>query len=149
MKPYHSLDHLLQLEWQLAGLTVQADWIGSRQEWFPYVRPDDVDDLSGYFWNKALPRAQSAIVHAGLAPASISPFQGIAHLFPHIRTPSPVQALLDVTSLPAGPTLVVIEDMTGSGKTEAALVAAHRLMASGRGVHVPRTRGDELVKPLL
>ncbi|ASL40497.1 MULTISPECIES: CRISPR-associated helicase/endonuclease Cas3 [Acetobacter] len=132
IKPYHSLDHLLQLEWQLAGLTVQADWIGSRQEWFPYVRPDDVDDLSGYFWNKALPRAQSAIVHAGLAPASISPFQGIAHLFPHIRTPSPVQALLDVTSLPAGPTLVVIEDMTGSGKTEAALVAAHRLMASGR-----------------
>lgn len=130
--PYHSLDHLLQLEWQLAGLTVQADWIGSRREWFPYVRPDDVADFAGYFWNKALHRAQGAIVQAGLAPVSISPFQGIAHLFPHIRTPSPVQALLDVTSLPAGPALVVIEDMTGSGKTEAALVAAHRLMASGR-----------------
>lgn len=130
--PYLSAEALLQLEWRLAGLTVQADWIGSRQEWFPYVSPDDVADASGYFWNHALRHAQAAIVRAGLAPVSASPFQGIAHLFPHIRTPSPVQALMEVASLPTGPTLVVIEDMTGSGKTEAALVAAHRLMAAGR-----------------
>jgi CRISPR-associated endonuclease/helicase Cas3 len=32
-----------------------------------------------------------------------------------------------------GPQLVVLEDLTGSGKTEAALVLAHRLMASGHG----------------
>ncbi|MCX2561188.1 CRISPR-associated helicase Cas3' [Acetobacter farinalis] len=130
--PYLAAEALLQLEWRLAGLTVQADWIGSRQEWFPYVSPDDVADASGYFWNHALRHAQAAIVRAGLAPVSASPFQGIAHLFPHIRTPSPVQALMEVASLPTGPTLVVIEDMTGSGKTEAALVAAHRLMAAGR-----------------
>lgn len=128
---YSFLEDLLQLEWRLAGLTVQADWIGSRQEWFPYVRPEDVADASGYFWNQALHRAQAAIASAGLSPAHISPFRGIASLFPHIRNPSPIQALLEVASFPADPTLIVIEDMTGSGKTEAALVAAHRLMASG------------------
>ncbi len=130
--PYSSLDSLLQLEWQLAGLTVQADWIGSRQEWFPYVRPEDVADVSGYFWNHALHRAHGATVRAGLGPVSSSVFQGITHLFPHVRTPSPVQALMEVASFLAGPTLVIIEDTTGSGKTEAALVAAHRLMASGQ-----------------
>ena len=34
--------------------------------------------------------------------------------------------------LPDGPALFMIEDETGSGKTEAALMLAHRLMASGR-----------------
>jgi len=34
--------------------------------------------------------------------------------------------------LPEGPCLFVIEDATGSGKTEAALVMAHRLMQGGR-----------------
>ena len=35
-------------------------------------------------------------------------------------------------ALPDGPALFVIEDETGSGKTEAALMLAHRLMRSGR-----------------
>lgn len=124
--------HLLQLEWRLAGLTNKADWIGSNQEWFPYVAPHEVRDVAGYWWNHAVPRAQAAIARAGLAPVAIAPFQGIGHLFAHVAMPSPVQALMETLHLPAGPTLVVIEDMTGSGKTEAALLAAHRLMAAGR-----------------
>ena len=35
-------------------------------------------------------------------------------------------------TLPAGPVLAVIEDLTGSGKTEAAVTLAHRLLACGR-----------------
>ena len=123
---------LLRLEWQLAGLTVTADWIGSRREWFAYVAPDAVRDAAGYFWNHALPRARTAIARAGLGPADVAPFRGIARLFPHVSEPSPVQALMEGVAMPAGPALVVIEDMTGSGKTEAAMVAAHRLMASGQ-----------------
>ncbi|WP_276592062.1 CRISPR-associated helicase Cas3' [Komagataeibacter melomenusus] len=130
--PVPSLDQLRQLEWQLAGVTVVTDWIGSRQDWFPYVQPDDVADAAGYFWNHALPRAQHALARAGLGPVTVAPFRGIGHLFAHVQVPSPVQALLEEIALPAGPALVVIEDMTGSGKTEAALVVAHRLMASGR-----------------
>ena len=34
--------------------------------------------------------------------------------------------------MPEGPCLFVIEDVTGAGKTEAALVLAHRLMCAGR-----------------
>ncbi|MBB2201092.1 CRISPR-associated helicase Cas3' [Gluconacetobacter tumulisoli] len=130
-RPGH--DILRRLEWVLAGITIHADWIGSRREWFPYVQPEDVRDPSGYFWNHALPRAQAAIFRAGLGPMALAPFAGALRLFDHIREPSPVQALLEGTALPSGPVLAVIEDMTGSGKTEAALVLAHRLMAHGRG----------------
>lgn len=129
---------LVQLQWKLAALTIEADWIGSRARWFPYVTPDAVHDAAGYFWNRALPRAQAAIACAGLGPVQVAPFAGIGHLFPHIGAPSPVQAMMEGISLPAGPCLLVIEDMTGSGKTEAAMIAAHRLMASGhaRGLFV-------------
>ena len=34
--------------------------------------------------------------------------------------------------MPSGPALFVVEDLTGSGKTEAALILAHRLMVAGR-----------------
>ncbi|WP_081434691.1 CRISPR-associated helicase/endonuclease Cas3 [Gluconacetobacter diazotrophicus] len=125
-------DTLRRLEWMLARVTIQADWIGSQQEWFPYVTPESVADPSGYFWNHALPRAQSAIHRAGLGPMVGAPFAGTAGLFDHIREPSPMQALLETLPVPSGPVLVVIEDATGSGKTEAALVMAQRLIAAGR-----------------
>jgi CRISPR-associated endonuclease/helicase Cas3 len=35
-------------------------------------------------------------------------------------------------ALPVGPLLALVEDVTGGGKTEAALVLAHRLLAAGR-----------------
>src|SRR5690606_33794531 len=36
-------------------------------------------------------------------------------------------------ALPDGPVLAVIEDETGAGKTEAALILAHRMMQAGKG----------------
>ena len=59
-------------------------------------------------------------------------------LFPHIDKPTPLQLFCEEVALPDGPTLFVIEDMTGAGKTEAAVSLAHRLLANGRarGVHV-------------
>jgi CRISPR-associated endonuclease/helicase Cas3 len=38
-----------------------------------------------------------------------------------------------ITSLPDGPCLTIIEDMTGAGKTEAALILTARMMAAGKG----------------
>ncbi len=46
--------------------------------------------------------------------------------------PSPLQAWASREAVPAEPTLYLIEDLTGSGKTEAALILAHRLIAAGR-----------------
>jgi CRISPR-associated endonuclease/helicase Cas3 len=43
-----------------------------------------------------------------------------------------VQIFAETALFPEGPTLIVIEDVTGSGKTEAALTLAHRLMGAGR-----------------
>lgn len=121
-----------RLGWHLAGLVTLADWIGSRQAWFPYVRPEEVADPAGYLWDHALPRAAAALAAAGLTMAAPAPFRGLDGLFPGIATPSPVQRWAETVDLPPGPVLAVIEDLTGSGKTEAALTLAHRLLAAGR-----------------
>ncbi len=129
---------VLRLAWRLAGLTTLADWVGSRQAWFPYVPVDAVADPAGYFWNKAVPQAGAALAAAGLAAAEPAPFGGIRKLFPGVSHPSPVQAWAETVELPAGPLLAVIEDLTGSGKTEAAITLAHRLLSDGRaqGIYV-------------
>ncbi|MFZ4408093.1 MAG: CRISPR-associated endonuclease Cas3'', partial [Paracraurococcus sp.] len=121
-----------RMAWQLAGLTTLADWIGSRQAWFPYVGPEAVLDPAGYFWDRALPQAAAAIAAAGLANPRPARFEGLRGLFPGITTPSPAQGWAEAVELPEGPILAVIEDLTGSGKTEAALTLAHRLLATGR-----------------
>ncbi|MBU8546680.1 CRISPR-associated helicase Cas3' [Roseomonas sp. ROY-5-3] len=119
-----------RLGWHLAGLVTLADWVGSRQAWFPYAAA--VDDPAAYLWDHALPRAAAALAAAGLAPAAPSRFAGIGGLFPAIVQPSPVQLWAQNVDLPEGPILAVIEDMTGSGKTEAAVTLAHRLLAAHR-----------------
>jgi CRISPR-associated endonuclease/helicase Cas3 len=89
--PRPAAEHdVLRLSWRLAGLTTLADWVGSRQPWFPYVGVEAVADPAGYFWNHAVPRAGAALAAAGLAAAGPSPFGGPRWLFPVITTPSPV-----------------------------------------------------------
>lgn len=121
-----------RFSWWLAGLTILADWVGSRQAWFPYQPPDMVSDPAHYYNTVALPLARQAIRSAGLNVSAPSPFQGVHGLFPAIRDLTPVQCWAEQVDLSSGPILAVIEDLTGSGKTEAALTLAHRLMATGR-----------------
>src|SRR5690606_31311123 len=61
-----------------------------------------------------------------------SPVTGYAALTGTAYEPSPVQAWAEVVELPAGPFIAFVEDVTGSGKTEAALILAHRLLSTGR-----------------
>ena len=112
----------------LAGLAVLADWIGSNQEWFPYCEP--VQNLEGY-WNAARERAMRAVGEAGVLPAGISRHFDYRDMLGIGVVPSPMQTWAREVALPAGPALFMIEDETGSGKTEAALMLAHRLMDSG------------------
>ncbi|MBO1076948.1 CRISPR-associated helicase Cas3' [Roseomonas marmotae] len=127
-----ALPDLVACSWRLAGLVTLADWIGSRQAWFPYVGAAALANPAGYFWDHALPRAAAALSAAGLSPAAPASFAGLQGLFPGVTLPSPLQRWAETVELPAGPVLAVIEDLTGSGKTEAALTLAHRLMAQGR-----------------
>jgi CRISPR-associated endonuclease/helicase Cas3 len=120
------------LAWWLAGLTTLADWIGSGR-WFPPVEAQTRSDLGTYWRSIALPQSRQALVEAGLTRSSVSPQGGMVALFPEIKTPRPLQQWVETVFLPDGPTLFVIEDVTGAGKTEAAVVLAHRLILAGRG----------------
>jgi CRISPR-associated endonuclease/helicase Cas3 len=60
---------VVRLSWRLAGLTTLADWVGSRQEWFPYAAA--VADPARYLWNR-IPHAAAALCAAGLATSGPS-----------------------------------------------------------------------------
>lgn len=109
-----------------AGLLTLADWLGSDGGWFPFPGDEaDVPDGSGRFaW--ALGRARSALAARGLVP---EPARALAAALPFtlqaltgFAEPSAGQAaMLDLPPAPAG-RICLIEDETGSGKTEAALI---------------------------
>lgn len=112
------------LSWRLAGLVTVADWIGSNPAWFPpcAAGPALADYLAG-----ARERAARALAEAGLdtpAPSALPPFDFALR---------PMQAAAAEVAPREGPMLAVIEDETGAGKTEAALILAHRMIRDGKG----------------
>lgn len=125
-------DRARHASWWIAGILSLADWVGSRQEWFPY-RGGAEHELLGLaeYWVLARRQAELAVASAGLRPPK--PSGGLA--FKELTgkdTPTPMQDWAESVALPAGPVLAIIEDVTGAGKTEAAQVLIHRLMVSGR-----------------
>ncbi|HYU33580.1 MAG TPA: CRISPR-associated helicase Cas3' [Thermoanaerobaculia bacterium] len=122
-------DRFRRASWLFAGLAVAADWIGSNATWFPF-RPEALDPAV-YWRDVALPQAEQAVAAAGFLPVAPSRTTGLAALWPALSTPTPLQALAETLPLAPGPQLIVIEEVTGGGKTEAALTLAHRLLAAG------------------
>jgi len=118
--------------WLVAGLAVTADWLGSNTRWFKYHQPDL--SLTDYWSQIALPRAEVAVTESGLLAASPALDASFAKLFPHIAdTPTPLQHWAETVPIAPGPQLFVLEELTGGGKTEAALTLAARLMTAGSG----------------
>ena len=119
--------------WLLAGLCTLADWLGSNTEWFPFVDPSEVSGLEDYWYTHALPKASIAINAAGLVPASAAKQYGLGAIFPNLAgvAPTPLQAFAESVEITQGPQLFVLEDHAGAGKTEAALLLAHRMNAAG------------------
>ena len=114
--------------WLLAGLTVACDWLASNERFFAdRSRPMSLET----YWPLALDQAGQALDQSGLLVLDPAPFQGLTHLFPWITRPTPLQDHLASCDLEPGPKLFILEDSTGSGKTEAALTLAHRIMAAG------------------
>ena len=67
---------------------------------------------------------------SGVTPTASAPVRSYAALMASADwIPSPMQAWAE--TVPAEPGLYIIEDATGAGKTEAALMLAHRLIAAG------------------
>lgn len=124
---------LKRASWWLAGVTTLADWIGSSETWFKYTPPslplDAYAALAGG-------EAEKAVSAAGLRAAISRPLTSFAALTDSragTLEPTPAQAWAATVELPAkGGVFAVIEDVTGSGKTEAAQMLVHRLLAAGR-----------------
>ncbi|WP_029090195.1 CRISPR-associated helicase/endonuclease Cas3 [Brevibacterium album] len=127
----------------LTGLVIQADWIASNQELFPLIGLDE--DITACAPSSQ--RAAAAWKALSLPPRSWTP----------VPEADPAFALRSRFSLPAGtlprpgqlaahaatigllePALLILEDETGAGKTEAALLAAENLAAltGASGVYI-------------
>ncbi|QIG50138.1 CRISPR-associated helicase Cas3' [Nordella sp. HKS 07] len=121
------------LSWLLSGLVSLADWIGSGRDFafrLPELSPRE------YWLNVARPTALAAIARLRLEPAQPSIEPGSTGLLEDGWQATPAQHMAVGLPLPDGPLLVMIEDTTGSGKTEAALVLARRMMQQAKGAGI-------------
>lgn len=119
--------------WYMAGLITIADWIGSGARWFSYRNPIADDETLVTYWEEvARPAALSAVREAGLFAPPPAPRRSFHELTRLDKDPTPLQRWAESVQLPESPCLIVIEDVTGAGKTEAAQVLVHRLLAAGR-----------------
>lgn len=117
-----------ELSWWIAGLAVLSDWIGSNVDVFAYrADPMSLDD----YWALVTAKAEGVIDACGVLPASRPAERSFDFLFPRISSPSPLQDWARTVPVLAGPQLHLLEDVTGAGKTEAAVMLVHRLMAAG------------------
>ncbi len=111
----------------LAGFCSVCDWIGSNTEVFSYQKPETA--LANYFAASIQNiREKDALNRFGLLAKAVA-YKGIGSLLKPDESPRGVQVRVD--SLPTTPGLTLIEAPTGSGKTEAALAYAWRLLDQG------------------
>jgi CRISPR-associated endonuclease/helicase Cas3 len=118
--------------WLVSGLLTIADWVGSRESWFPYVEPAPADVNLGAYLGRARSLAKLAVREAGLIPSRARSELSFSEVARVSGSATPVQQWASDVPLPEGPSLFLIEDVTGSGKTEAAQVLVHRLISAGR-----------------
>ena len=115
--------------WLLAGLTSTSDWIGSNTDWFKSEKPKwTVPE----YWKIAREKAQIAVEQTGIKKGRA--LEGRILNFDRLHPMQ--QACTEIgfsDGSTDGPTLVLIEDETGAGKTEAALLTARNMMLAGKG----------------
>lgn len=138
LEPLNSIDpkKFKMISWQLAGVGVLADWLGSNQAHFCYQAEPIA--LSEYWRKTALAKAKESLMGSAFQPIKVDVFRNIQQQFEFIHEPTPLQVYAQNILLQQGPQLFILEDVTGAGKTEAAMVLVHRLMSEIgiRGVYV-------------
>ncbi|MDA3922943.1 MAG: CRISPR-associated helicase Cas3' [Salinisphaera sp.] len=123
---------LQRLSWTIAGWAVASDWLGSDREVFEFHAA--AMPLDRYWADVALPAAECVLQRAGFRqPVRPVAYAGLSAWFddPAVE-PTPLQRRAETQELVAGPQLFILEDVTGAGKTEAALILAQRLLAAGQ-----------------
>lgn len=132
ISPLDLYDRIKQASWFLAGFVVLCDWVGSKIEWFRLKEtPIPLDE----YWEKyALRQAEDAVRKAGVGHIwQVNEDVSFNEVFTAINTPTPLQRFVAECPVMNLPQLFILEDVTGSGKTEAALYLSRRLMAQGAG----------------
>ena len=115
--------------WELAGIFTLCDWLGSNIVEFSYHGQEE--SYSDY-WEKSCLQAYTAIAKSGLVKAVVADSVSMETLFPDFcKTPTPLQSLCNSTSIPNMPQCWILEDVTGAGKTEAALLLAGKISSAG------------------
>ncbi len=107
--------------WFSAGLITIADWIGSDEARFPHN--------AGWEFTERQRQGRTALAMVGWRPAEYRSQLTFEQLFPPYA-PNKLQIAAMQTIQEPG--IYVIEGPMGFGKTEAALAAAYRLIASGK-----------------
>ena len=108
---------------------IVSDWIGSSNEHFKYL--SEPIHLEKYWKEHAIPSAEKALADSGILPSPISLISEMKALFPEIEVPSPMQEHVYACPVVDSAQLFILEDATGSGKTESSLCLAHRIMKQG------------------
>jgi len=123
--------HLRQLSWFMAGLITLCDWIGSSADFFPLNSSEIPLDE---YWKLTCKQADVAVNTVGIIPANVATSNSLLTLFPqYVSTATPLQSYCDRIEIPDAPQLWILEDVTGAGKTEAALTLAGRMMSKCLG----------------
>ena len=123
-------ENVARFSWWLAGLLVVCDWVGSDDEVFDYKQ--EPMDLEEYWNTRALSNARKALSKSGLLPAKPSDPLSLGDLSGEDYEPTPLQGLCSIAEDFADPQLWILEDITGAGKTEAAMLLVNRMMAAGQ-----------------
>jgi CRISPR-associated endonuclease/helicase Cas3 len=117
--------------WWMAGLTTVADWIGSDEHFF--------SPLGGVAVDECMQIAQTAVNSIGFGASKIEKGLMFADLFKSRDWTEPIPNDMQKKTIEAinGPGVYVVESPMGTGKTEAALWAAYKMLSAGmaRGIY--------------
>lgn len=125
-------DKVQQASWWISGFAVLCDWLGSSRSSDEYMQQPV--PLSEY-WEQAKVWADNVLHKNEIFPAKPASNLELMKLFgSHVKGEielTPLQNEAASLQLIAGPQLFILEDVTGAGKTEAAMILLYRLMVSG------------------
>ncbi len=109
----------------LAGFCSICDWLGSNTDYFPYEKSSENKCLLTYFESKK-EKAREILKKFGLLRDVVISQGGMDQVYPDLE-PRNIQAIIPKLK-DNSPSLTIIEASTGSGKTEAAVAFASRLL---------------------